>query len=650
MNSSTKLLNINRSTTQSELLNDPTIARVLADAKGKKLHFSMEDGLLVMSKRFLENERLLARCNEFIEIENSKYDDTFIARLDMTTRDSLWKYINSSFSDYVSENKKELNSTLFSDIKKYYNNRDSAIEKIALERFKRYDELMPHQKQGVIEAYYKKRVLFAYEQGLGKTLMGIAISFLKNCERTLIVCPSIAKYNWLSELTDWGVKHFDISIIETGNKTRITHTSKFIIINYDLLQKWEYALSTMKIDHIILDECHKIKNTESKRNNVIDRIDKVSEPSITLLSGTPASNTIDDLFAYLSLSDHYLGQVYNDFIRRFTDTIYDFKGTKKRVGKNLEFLNACISNFIIRKRKEDALKLPEKIYHKLYFDMGFFKEEYDNAIEEMIRKMEEKGSLNMELNIAQLGVITSKSKVNSIITLAESLSNKMHKVITTEVAMKENNIVEKKEVELEVANKVIIFCPYTEAINKFVEYFGARCVRIDGSVPAVKRTRLAKIFRESRTVNFLIGQTDAAGIAINLVNKESSKNLPPITTVIHAGLPFTNAQLEQANDRVHRMGQYKECEIYYTFAEDSIDEHVFNLVTKKYKDVSTVIDGSPDEVDWNNVKFDEMELFSQAMINSLLNMKENDIVSKVRAEFEARKLQQEEVRSDFKID
>ena len=112
MNSSTKLLNINRSTTQSELLNDPTIARVLADAKGKKLYFSMEDGLLVMSKRFLENERLLARCNEFIEIENSKYDDTFIARLDMTTRDSLWKYINSSFSDYVSENKKELNSTL----------------------------------------------------------------------------------------------------------------------------------------------------------------------------------------------------------------------------------------------------------------------------------------------------------------------------------------------------------------------------------------------------------------------------------------------------------------------------------------------------------------------------------------------------------
>ena len=151
------------------------------------------------------------------------------------------------------------------------------------------------------------------------------------------------------------------------------------------------------------------------------------------------------------------------------------------MGKNLEFLNACISNFIIRKRKEDALKLPEKIYHKLYFDMGFFKEEYDNAIEEMIRKMEEKGSSNMELNIAQLGVITSKSKVNSIITLAESLSNKMHKVITTEVAMKENNIVEKKEVELEVANKVIIFCPYTEAINKFVEYFGARCVRIDGS-------------------------------------------------------------------------------------------------------------------------------------------------------------------------
>ena len=127
MNSSTKLLNINRSTTQSELLNDPTIARVLADAKGKKLHFSMEDGLLVMSKRFLENERLLARCNEFIEIENSKYDDTFIARLDMTTRDSLWKYINSSFSDYVSENKKELNSTLFSDIKKYYNNRDVYI-------------------------------------------------------------------------------------------------------------------------------------------------------------------------------------------------------------------------------------------------------------------------------------------------------------------------------------------------------------------------------------------------------------------------------------------------------------------------------------------------------------------------------------------
>lgn len=573
----------------------------------------LENTKEIIFKKIYNSEELeIADCLGIKKVDSDGilFDLSKIS-INTISRESLWKFMRKTHMPFLENNKQYLYEELFPKIDKAYKERDSYVINLLKERYEMADDMMFHQVEAQIEGFYKDKIVYALEQGLGKTLVGIARSYLLNCKRTLIVCPAVAKYNWVEELYEWGTPMSEITIID-GEKTRVSSYEKFIVINYDILDTWSSHLKGKKIDHIILDECHYVKNTDSIRNNVINDIQLVSNSKISFLSGTPASNNIDDLFAYLQLSDHPLGKNKSEFLNKFTKTVFTKSGDKKTIGNNLEHLNICLSNLFFRRRK-DILSLPEKNYHKLYFDIGNYKEEYDKALDDMIAKLDDKGKKNIDLSISQLGIITSKSKVKNVISLAESLSDKLQDVYIDDTFIRDGEKVVIKNKKISVKSKVIIYCPYIEPLNMLESHFKGRCVRIDGSVKSKKRLELSKRFKTSRNINFLIAQTDAAGIAINLVNKQKDKHLPAINTCIHMGFPFTNSKLEQANDRIHRIGQWADCDIYYTFAKKTIDERIFALIERKYNDVSVVIDGCKEDIDFNNINFDEMELFKDVL-------------------------------------
>lgn len=588
----------------------------------KEIVFNKETKEIIFIKTYNTDETLVANCIGISPVDNDMIYDTRKIFIGMISKDSLWRFMKFAHYEFLRSNESYMINEVFAQLQLAYKDIQTHIEDVLKSKYDRYDELMFHQKEALIDGFYKDKLVYALEQGLGKTLIGISKSIGMSFKRTLIVCPSVAKYNWVEELYEWGVPMTEITVVD-GDKTIISSYEKFVVINYDILDKWHVHLKRRNFDHIILDECHKIKNTESIRNNVINSIQLASNSVISFLSGTPAPNTIDDIFAYLQLGGNELGKSRSEFIKRFTKDVITKSGLKKTVGTNLELLNLCLSNFFFRRRK-DILSLPDKKYHKLHFDIGDYKQEYDNAYDEMLKRISEKGSKSFDLSISQLGIITSKSKVKNVISLAESISDKLQEVYVDSTFISDGVKRVVKNKKIEVKSKVIIFCPYIEPLNMLEAHFRNRCVRIDGKVSAKKRIQLSKLFKTSRSVNFLIAQTDAAGIAINLVNKEKDKNLPAINTCIHLGFPFTNAQLEQANDRIHRIGQWKDCDIYYTLAKKTIDEKILNLVERKYSDVSSAIDGYKDLIDFNNLDFSSLELASEALFNSIRNEEENE--------------------------
>jgi SWI/SNF-related matrix-associated actin-dependent regulator of chromatin subfamily A-like protein 1 len=138
----------------------------------------------------------------------------------------------------------------------------------------------------------------------------------------------------------------------------------------------------------------------------------------------------------------------------------------------------------------------------------------------------------------------------------------------------------------------VLFSSFTEPIKMLEAHFGNRCVVVNGEVPPVKRNEYEKKFKEDDKCVVFIGQYAAAGVGINLTNASN---------MIMCNFPWTWAELEQAEDRQHRIGQGKSVNIFYTVCKKSVDERVYGLVKSKMKDAVKAIDNKDAELETRTV-------------------------------------------------
>ena len=81
-------------------------------------------------------------------------------------------------------------------------------------------ELKPYQVDAVAEMVQRKKMLVAYEMGLGKTCMTIAaLEELKPDGRTLIVALSSLKYQWKKEIQKFSDS--TATVVDGNKATRI---------------------------------------------------------------------------------------------------------------------------------------------------------------------------------------------------------------------------------------------------------------------------------------------------------------------------------------------------------------------------------------------------------------------------------------------
>ena len=431
------------------------------------------------------------------------------------------------------------------------------------------DKLYQHQKEGIAQMLLIKHTLLAFQPGLGKTVTSIAVSeILKNHYdnyRTLIICPASCKYNWMNELVMWGVDESTVSFYDSKKKNMvISDNEQYAIINYDMLKKYSRILATKGYNHLILDEATAIKNVKSKRYQYTERIAYAGTPKLSLLSGTPIWNRVDDLFAYLKLTRHPLGSNYYSFINRYTESFRNaWGGTTIVKGQNLFELSVKISNFMIRRRKEECLDLPEKIYTKYYFEFDQYSKEYGAYIKKLQKNP---GEQARPTSIHTLNILASKSKMKNIIELAESI--------------------------LDTGEKLVIFTSYNEPREMLEDHFDGRFVSIHGGISDSKeRQRRRDQFVNDPECTVFIGNTQAAGMAINL---QVAHN------VLFCNFTLTASELEQCIDRIDRIGQENNMNIYYTICNGSIDESLYEMVVLKSRDSSTVLDGGKNTIELEN--------------------------------------------------
>jgi SNF2 family DNA or RNA helicase len=124
-------------------------------------------------------------------------------------------------------------------------------------------------------------------------------------------------------------------------------------------------------------------------------------------------------------------------------------------------------------------------------------------------------------------------------------------------------------------HRVLIFTQMTKMLDTlevFLNIYGYRYLRLDGSTKVTERARLMEQFNQNEKIFAFILSTRSGGIGINLTGAD---------TVIFYDNDWNPAMDLQAQDRAHRIGQTKEVSIYRLVTENTIEENILKKSNQK---------------------------------------------------------------------
>lgn len=508
----------------------------------------------------------------------------------------------------------------------------------------------PVQEEAVKFLLDRKKCILANQMGTGKT-MALSIGAIEgNFDSVLIICPASLKTNWKNELA-WFVPEKDITIIEGflgKNKSELEtylgyaqgksgksvaelkeeaktrgkwENNRFVIINFDILDEFftptyvrseeglkKVAASNPLFNYIygkksliIIDEAHSLSNRTSDRFKLVKNLIFKGNPNCVWLStGTPITNHPENYFNLLLLIGDPIADDWNYYAERYCNakkfpakgekekwTTRFLKGVRKSsvneltgmetvalrdyirsharmitVSKgesNLDELRERTSHIYLRREKDEMGGLPQKHVIKKEYEFTMSQMlEYNRLWEEYeIEKTKDNPDKELNKDLIE-GAIYRKYCSNQMIPNTERLADEY----------------------ISKGQKVVIMCCYDEELYNLREYYGNRCVIFNGKISLKEKDEAVRRFMNDPSVMVFIGNMAAASVGITL----TSSNI-----MIFNNLHYAPAMNRQAEDRIYRIGQQKECYIYYQIFKRTEYEKIWDTVLDKELGINQVI-------------------------------------------------------------
>ena len=426
-------------------------------------------------------------------------------------------------------------------------------------------ELFPFQKKGVAFIDAKNgRALIGDEMGLGKTAQALAWLQLHPEKRpVVIVVPASLKLNWAKEAKIW-MPNPKIQIL-SGTKTTIPIIGEIIIVNYDILPHWQKTLSDILPKVLILDEAHYCKNNSAHRTKAVKMLAK-KIPHILALTGTPIVNRPVELYNAIHMIDKTIAPSFWHYTQRYCGARHNGFGWDFSGATNTDELHKKLtSTIMLRRLKKDVLtELPDKIYAYTPIELDNQKE-YAKAEKDFIQfAHEQKG--------AEAAARASNAQALAEIEGLKQLA----------VAGKLSHTIEWIRNFIDGNGKLVVMAVHKFVIDRLMAEFKDIAVKIDGSVAGEDRQKAVEEFQNNDKIRLFIGNIKAAGVGLTLT---------AASTVAFLELPWTPGDLQQAEDRCHRIGQKNSVVVHYLLAVNTIEEKIVRMLDSKRKILDGVLDG-----------------------------------------------------------
>lgn len=417
-----------------------------------------------------------------------------------------------------------------------------------------------------------------HEQGLGKTKIAIDLMIYwlqkRAIDTVMVVTKKQLVNNWVGEFENHTFLNPKIlSSNRSDNYFILNSKARVIITNFETIsgdvERLKLYLKTRNVA-IVIDESTKIKNPESKLTKNFFELRSLFKIR-TIMTGTPVANRPYDMWAQIFFLDggKSLGDNFEEFKKK-TDLSNKLNDD---ISKQCEFENIVasifkkIEKFSVRETKNSGIiKLPNKIYHSLIVEF----EPVQGSMYEKIR--EECAILVQKDNDVILD--ESDASLKRLLRLLQVTSNPrlIDKLYGYESGKEKelnhllNEIVKRNE-------KVIVWSNFIENIDYFnKKYFSLNPCKIHGKMSIEDRNKSVKKFKEDNTCKVLFATPQSAkeGLTLTVANN-----------VIFYDRGFNLDDYLQAQDRIHRISQVKDCNIYTIMVENSIDIWIDKLLIAK---------------------------------------------------------------------
>ena len=500
-------------------------------------------------------------------------------------------------------------------------------------------QLYPHQKEGI--KWLKKQwsdgwkgVLLADDMGLGKTMQTFAfIAALKMCYKgdmppVLIVAPVSLLKNWQEEykkfiqsnvftnilalygkneksLTEARLKSADVNASLTKQ-----YMNQIVLTTYETLRKRHISWGQIQWSVMILDEAQKIKNPGIAVTNAV----KAMKYDFGIaLTGTPVENSWIDLWSIMDFAvPGKLGEL-KFFNEQYPNKLKQVKHDTAALSELGKQLQEQLHPTFLRRLKKDYLEgLPQKRIIPLEQPMPDIQR---NAYETVIREARQQKGASKNTILKTIGMLRDISLCPDLsIYNREALYSMDADAVIQSSARLQVTFDVLKDIQKR-QEKVLIFVT-SRKMQQLLRYLLIKkqyCKQIlppiNGELLSERRQDIIAQFNQSEGFNILILSAEAGGVGFTITSANN---------VIHLSRSWNPAKEDQATDRVYRIGQTKDVNVYLPIAYDaaypkeaSFDEKLNQLLTYKRALSESVLYPTGDS------EQDGMHMFNDIMQNTI---------------------------------
>ena len=388
--------------------------------------------------------------------------------------------------------------------------------------------LRSYQTFGVKYAIHQQRTLLGDEMGLGKTIQAIAVmAALKAAGKHhfMVVCPASVLINWCREIE----KHSQLEVtkIHGGDEEALLtwrSNGDVAVTTYESISNFALP-ERFTFDMLVVDEAHYVKNPQAQRTVAMRRLLDKTE-GVLYMSGTPLVNNVDEMCFLVSCLQPTIAQQLEEV---------------KNISTAEQFRQELAPVYLRRVRADVLKELPDLIEKEQWCVLS-------SAEQSMYREAVASGNLMAIRQVSwQMEKPEDSSKAMRLLEICNDAK--------------------------EQGRKIIVFSFFRNTLEKVHALLGDRCLEtISGDISPARRQEIVDEFNQAESGAVLVSQVQAGGTGLNI---------QAASVIVFCEPQLTPAIENQAVSRAYRMGQTRDVLVHRLLADETIDERMLEILSKK---------------------------------------------------------------------